>query len=220
MVAMSESASRRPASSSGRRGEDRANDRHAGRGDEDVVEQLKALKQRAGEAVGRVASGALTTAEQMKQKAAEITEEISGTIKDEAERLFDEQKGKAASKVGRFGKAMHQAAHALHAVKADGVADMVDGAAERVEGLNDYLEERTLAQVLEDVGEVARSHPGMMLGGLFVAGFVGARFLKASASREDSDGAEASGGDEGDESGDEDDRPARRGGSSGSRRGN
>ena len=217
MVAMSESASRRPASSSGRRGDDRDRDRGHDAGGEDVVEQLRALKERAGDVVERVASGARTTAEQMKQKAAEITEEITGTIRDEAERLFDEQKGKAASKVNRFGKVMHQAAHALHAVKADGVADMVDGAAGRVEGLNEYLEERTLAQVLEDVGEVARSHPGMMLGGLFLAGFAGARFLKASASRADSNGAEASAEDEGEESGDVDEGASNRGRSSGSR---
>ena len=213
MVAMSEAGSRRSNSSSGRRGEGRGTD-----GGEDVVEQLRALKQRAGDVVETVASGARTTAEQMKHRAAEMTEAITSTIRDEAERLFDEQKGKAASKVGRFGKVMHQAAHALHAVKADGVADMVDGAAGQVEGLNEYLEERTLAQVLEDVGEVARRHPGMMIGGLFLAGFAGARFLKASASRGEADGAgaEASAGDEGDDSGDED-QPPGRGGSSNSR---
>ena len=208
MVAMSESGSRRGSSSSRRHGD-------GGGEDDDVVEQLRALKQRAGDVVETVASGAREKAELMKQKAAEVTEAVTGTIKDEAERLFDEQKGKAASRVGRYGKLIHQAAHALHAVKADGFADMVDGAAERVEHINEYLEERTLAQVLEDVGEVARRHPGMMLGGLFLAGFAGGRFLKASASRED--GGDASGSEE-DEGGDEaDDRRPSRGGSSGSR---
>ena len=209
MVAMSEAGSRRGSSPSGR-------SRNAGGDDADVVEQLRALKERAGDVVETVATGAREKAERMKQKAAEITEAVTGTIREEAERLFDEQKGKAASKVGRYGKLIHQAAHALHAVKADGFADMVEGAADRVEHMNEYLEERTLAQVLEDVGEVARRHPGMMLGGLFLAGFAGARFLKASASREDADGS--GGGSEDDGGDDAEQRPRSRAGSSGSRR--
>ena len=216
MVAMSESGSRRTSSSSGRQ--------EGGGGDDvDVVEQLKSLKRRAGDVVENVTSGARETAEQVKHKAAEMTEAITSTLKEEAERLFDEQKGKAASKVGRYGKLIHQSAHALRAVKADGVADMVDGAAERVEHINDYLEERTLAQVLDDVGEVARRHPGMMLGGLFIAGLAGARFLKASASRDDAGGGSASESDEdegGDEGGDEERQSrGRPSGSRGSRRG-
>ena len=155
----------------------------------DVVEQLKQLKERAVDVAGTIRESAGSAAEQVKEKAVDMTRAITGTIKEEAERLFDEQKGKAASKVTRYGKVIHQAGHALRAVKADGLAEFVDGAAEKVEGITDYLEERNLAQVLQDAGEVARRHPGMMLGGMFVTGFALARFLKASGSREEDDGA-------------------------------
>ena len=145
----------------------------------DVVEQLKELKGRAADAIGSLREGADSAADQVKRKATDVTRAITGTLKEEAERLFDEQKSKAASKVTRYGKVVHQAAHALHAVKADGLADVVDTAAEKIEGITDYIEERNLAQVLEDAGEVARSHPGMMIGGMFLTGFALARFLKA-----------------------------------------
>jgi hypothetical protein len=144
----------------------------------------------------------------MKQKAADMARSIAGTIKEEAERLFDEQKGKAASKVTRYGKVIQQAAHALRAVKAEGLAEFVDEAAGNVEGITDYLEERNLAQVLQDAGEVARRHPGMVLGGMFVTGFALARFLKASDSNEEGESEDDSGGDE--------EEPSR-GGRSGSR---
>jgi hypothetical protein len=197
---MTESRSRRQTSSSQR----------SGGGEPDVVEQLKELKGRAAEVAGAVRGGATEAAGQVKEKATQMTKAISKTVKEEAERLFDEQKGKAASKVSRYGKVIHQAAHALKAVKADGLAEYVDGAAEKVEGVTDYLEERNLAQVLQDAGEVARRHPGMTIGGMFVAGFALARFLKASESRED--GGEDSGDeDEGEES--SRGRPARGGGS-------
>jgi hypothetical protein len=199
---MSETGSRRHTSSS-----------RSSRGDEpDVVEELRQLKERAAEVVGSVRESAGTAAEQVKQKATEMSRAITGTIKEEAERLFDEQKGKAASKVTRFGKVMHQAAHALHAVKADGLADYVDETGNKIEGLTDYLEERTLAQVIQDAGEVARRHPGMVIGGMFVTGLAVARFLKASASREDE------GGESADDSGEEESAGGGRSGAS-SRRG-
>ena len=63
-----------------------------------------------------------------------------------------------------------------------------------VEQLNQYLEERNLAQVIEDAGEVARRHPGMVIGGMFLTGLALGRFLKASESRQgeesDDDGGE------------------------------
>jgi hypothetical protein len=150
----------------------------------EVVQELTRLKDRAGEAAGAVRNNAGNAARQAKEKASEMTRAITGTIKEAADRLFDEQMGKAAAKVTRYGKVIHQAADALHAVKADGLAEYVDSAGGAVEGITDYLEERNLAQVLEDVGEVARNHPGMMIGGMFLTGLALARFLKASGSRE------------------------------------
>ena len=174
----------------------------------DVVEQLKEFKDRAADVVAAARESAGNAAEQIKEKAADMTRAISGTIKEEAERLFEEQKGKAASKVTRYGKVIKQAGHALRAVKAEGMAEFADDAAETVEGLTDYLEERTLAQLLEDAGEVARRHPGMMLGGMFVTGFALARFLKASSEREEDESGE--------ESEDEGSSGGRRSGSGGS----
>ena len=182
----------------------------------DVVEQLKELKDRAVDAAGAVRESASGAAEQVKQRASEMTRAITGGIAEEAGRLFEEQKGKAASKVARYGKVIHQSAHALRAVKADGLAEYVDAAADKVEGINEYLEERTLAQVLDDAGEVARSHPGMMLGGMFVAGFALARFLKSSADGATDDSGDDSGDEADAESGeDEGDEESPRGGRSG-----
>lgn len=184
MVAMTEASSRRASSS------------QTGGDEPDVVEQLRELKDKAAEVAHGVREGATEAAGQVKRKAVDMTKAITGTVKEEVERLFDEQKGKASSKVARYGKVIHQAAHALKAVKADGLAEYVDAAAEKVEGVTDYLEERNLAQVLEDAGEVARQHPAVTIGSMFVAGFALARFLKASASREEDDGDD-SGDDEG-----------------------
>ena len=125
------------------------------------------------------------------QKAADVTRAVAEGVREEAERIFDEQKGKIGTSAGRWGKAIRQAAHALHAVKADGAAEVVDSLAERVDGVSDYLDERSLRGLLSDASGVARRHPTVTLGGMFAAGLLAARFLKASASRDE---AEDSGG--------------------------
>ena len=167
----------------------------------DLVEELARLKDVAADAAGTVRRSAGRGAEQVRKKAADIAKAIGGTVKDEAERLFDEQKGKAASQVTRYGKTIKQAGHALRAVKAEGLADYVDSAAGAVEQLNQYLEERNLTQVIEDAGEVARRHPGMVIGGMFLTGLALGRFLKASDSRQgDEDSDDEGGGEEEEES--------------------
>lgn len=182
MVAMSETSKRRTALSRS--------------SEPDLVEELMQLTALAGDAAGAVRESAGKGAEQVKKKASEISKAIAGTVKEEAERLFDEQKGKAASTATRYGKTIKQAGHALRAVKAEGLAEYADSAAGAVEGLTQYLEERNLAQVLEDAGEVARRHPGMVIGGMFLTGFALARFLKASEQREGEEGSEEEGGEE------------------------
>jgi hypothetical protein len=156
--------------------------------------EVRVMKEKVVEVAQRVAGGARAAKEQVMQKAADVTRAVADGVKEEAERIFDEQKERIGSKVDRWGKAIHQAAHALHAVKADGAAEMVDAAAERVGNVSSYLEERSLTDILSDAEDVARRHPGVMLGGMFVAGLLAARFLKASAARRDeseSEGDEA-----------------------------
>lgn len=156
----------------------------------DVLEVLQSLQSAAADMAGRLGESTREAAGQAKEKVADMTRVITDTVKEEAERLFNEQKEKASSKVGRMGKSLNQAAHALRAVKADAAAEYVDSTAGKIQGFSEYIEERNLAQVLEDAGELARRNPGLMVGGMFLAGLAAARFLKASAP----DGANGSGG--------------------------
>ena len=193
MVAMSESSLRRK-----HRGPSQA--RHGGGSRSDFGsggggapdEALRLVRVKAADVAGRVISGTREVKEQVMQKAADLTRAVAEGVREEAEKFFDEQKGRLGTKAQRVAKAINQAAHALHAVKADNIADAVDAAAGRVEQAASYIEERGLGDLVADAEDVARRHPGIMLGGLFLTGLVAARFVKASASREDSD--EESGG--------------------------
>lgn len=132
-----------------------------------------------GQIVTRIKHGASDVAGRLKRGAAAVGQ----TVKEEGEQLFEKRKDRVVSRVRGFGKATRQVAHALHAVKADGLAEYADRAAEHVEGATQYLEESDLETVVEDAGDLAREHQALAAGGLFLVGFALSRFLKASGSR-------------------------------------
>jgi hypothetical protein len=179
VVAMSESR-RREITRTHPRSPARGNAAARGGKGDDV---LRDVREKAATVAQQIVSGTSAVKEQVMRKAAEVSRAVADGVKEEAERMFDEQKGKIGTRVDRFEKIIHQAAHALHAVKADGVADVVDAAAERVGQASSYIEERTLSQLIADTEDVARRHTGLIAGGLFVTGLLAARFVKASASR-------------------------------------
>lgn len=131
-----------------------------------------------GQIVTRVKDGASDMARQLKRGVTAV----GHTVKEEGEQLYEKQKDGVVSKVRRMGKATRQVAHALHAVKADGLADYADKAAEHVEQATQYLDEADLETVLHDAGDLAREHQAIAVGGLFIVGLALSRFLKASRS--------------------------------------
>jgi len=146
-----------------------------------------------------VRNGAHAAAEQVQRTIGDTGGVVLDTVLDEAERLYEEQRKNAVSRVSGFSKIAARSAHALHAVKADGVAEYVEQAAEQVERSTDYLRDRELSEILEDAGDVIRRNPGAAMGGMFIVGFAITRFLKASATRDQGN----------DETGEEEQQPQR-----------
>ena len=172
------------------------------------AEVLRQVKRELRDVASDLRSGTRRATKQAKRQVNEVVRAIVDTVHEEAERLFDAQRDLAASKVERVGKMVHQASHALHAVRMDGVADYIDSAAEQVESLSDYIKERNLNDILQDAGEIVSRNKGLAIGGLFLTGFAVARFLKASEAQAGVDDEEES--DEDDGGGRE--RPSRRNG--------
>ena len=171
MVAMNEPV--------GRRGKHKRNGAR-GAGDEDLVARIRGGT---AEAVRSVKSQARATARQLEEAAGELTHTVVNTVREGARHAVEQQKGQALVGVARVGEVASQAAHALRAVKADGMAEYVDAASRRVERATEYLEERTVTEMIDDASEVVRRNRTIAVGGMLVAGFAISRFLKASASR-------------------------------------
>ena len=129
-------------------------------------------------------NGARAATDQVKNTAVELTRAVGETLREEASRLFDDQRERGAKRIVRTSRLARQAAHALHAVKLAAPAEYAEAAADQIERAADYLTHRDLDEILNDAGDVARRHPALVTGCLLVAGFAAARFLKASASRD------------------------------------
>jgi hypothetical protein len=134
---------------------------------------------RGSQIVARVKDGASDVARQLKRGAGAIGQ----TVREEGEQLYEKQKDRVVSKVRGFGKVTRQVAHAVRAVKADGVAEYADTAAGKVDEATQYLEESDLETVLNNAGDLAREHQALVAGGLLLTGFAVSRFLKASRAR-------------------------------------
>ena len=69
-------------------------------------------------------------------------------------------------------------------------ADRVESVASKIGGVAKYLNDHEPGDLLDDGRALARRHPEVVLGGLFVVGLAAARFLKASERRRDTDQSE------------------------------
>jgi hypothetical protein len=174
---------------SGKSGNGRGRDQNRGhdRGDSgtaDLAEIFTRVRKGAAGVADYVKDGTRSAAEQVRRTTSEVTRAMADAVKEEAETLYEKQKSKAVSRVASLGKVGKQIGHALHAVKADAIAEYVDSAAERVGDATDYLQEQDLMQLVQDAAKAIRQNQALAVGGLFLASFALTRFLKASESRQ------------------------------------
>jgi hypothetical protein len=111
-----------------------------------------------------------------------VAGEVAGEAKKAAESKLDAGKEFAAAQLGSVAAALRQTSYQLR-LQESGMSEYVDKAASSVDNVSDYLETRTLSQLIGDVESYARREPAVFLGGAFVAGVLGGRFLKSATPR-------------------------------------
>jgi hypothetical protein len=90
------------------------------------------------------------------------------------------QKENLASRFSEYAKAVDSISERLHTENDNILAAPAEKAAGSLHQISDYLRDKELPEVLEDLESLARRKPEVVFGGLFVLGFAAARFLKAS----------------------------------------
>jgi hypothetical protein len=131
-------------------------------------------------------TGSLVT-EQVRQGTQQIaqgTQQAAGQILDQAQQqaqsVFDRQKGQATSTLGTVTQALRQAGDSLRQQDQSSAAALLENAAGRIEGVSTFIEQRDLPEIIDEVERFARRNSALFLGGAFALGVLAARFLKSS----------------------------------------
>jgi len=115
-------------------------------------------------------------AEQAKEKASQVASQA----RDQATSQIAQQKDRAAEGLGSFAGALRQTSEQLRTQDQAGITQYVDSVADRVERFASYLQDRDIGEMVDEIEGFARRQPALFLGGAFLVGLIGARFLKSS----------------------------------------
>ena len=131
----------------------------------------------------RTSSG---TADDLLQHAKETTSNVVDQVQQQAGSKIDRRKDEAANELERVAGAVRQFG--------EGLGDQQQGplvhyaveygrkAADGLERFTNYLRQNDTRAIVSEVENFARRQPALVLGGAFLLGLAGARFLKSSMS--------------------------------------
>jgi len=103
--------------------------------------------------------------------------------RDRASSSLGESKGQFADQIGAVAGALRRTTEHLRSEDQQRIAGFTDTVARQVEQVADYLRNKDARAMRQDLEDLARRQPALMLGGALLLGLIGARFLKSSERR-------------------------------------
>ncbi len=137
---------------------------------------------RKSEAVTALTDGLSAGAHEISKEIQHVAGDVAGEAKKAAETKLDAGRDFAAEQLGSVADALRHTTEHLRS-QDSGLSDYVARAASSVESVSRYMQTRTVSQLIGDVEGFARREPALFLGGAFVLGLVGGRFLKSATPR-------------------------------------
>lgn len=112
-------------------------------------------------------------------KIKDATASTTAQAKEEAKRFVSETKHTTAKRIDDYGSAIHDSAKSLEE-KDPNLAWFTHRAADRLQGIADYMRTHDFSELRHDAEDLARRHPAIFFGGMFLAGVVLGNVVKAS----------------------------------------
>lgn len=123
-------------------------------------------------------------ADELLQHAKQTTTEVVDQVQQQAGSRIDRQKDEAASELEKVAGAVRQLGEGLggddQGPIAHYAAEYGRKAADGLERLTNYIRQNDSRALLHEVEKLGRRQPALLLGGAFLLGLAGARFLKSS----------------------------------------
>jgi hypothetical protein len=118
------------------------------------------------------------------QQAKETTSEVVGQVQQQAGSRITRQKDEAANEIQKVAGAVRQLGDQLGGQEqgpiAHYAAEYGRKAADGLERLTNYLRENDPKALMNELENLGRRQPALLIGGAFLLGLAGARFLKSS----------------------------------------
>jgi hypothetical protein len=146
------------------------------------------------------AESSASAAEQVKERVGEGAQQVQEKASEAKTRMrerlreqIDTRSTQTGQQMSSTASALRQTAKQLRGDQQEPQAKLLEQVAERTERFGAYLTQTDGDRLLRDLERIARRRPWLAAGGAAVAGFLAARFTKASSSRryEASDGRSA-----------------------------
>ena len=116
----------------------------------------------------------------MAERARDRAGDAADTARDKAESAASRQKMKATGQLESISSALRQTSGSLRDTDQGTIADYAERAAQQVDRLSEYVRTRSLGDLIDEAEQFARREPALFLGGAFLIGIAGSRFLKSS----------------------------------------
>jgi uncharacterized protein YjbJ (UPF0337 family) len=113
-------------------------------------------------------------------KAKEQASGLADKAKETASEHLSDGKEKATGVLSDAAEALHSVGDTLRDNDQDAFARYADMAAGQVQQFTDAIRGRSVGELLDEAEDFARREPALFLGGAFLLGIFGARFLKAA----------------------------------------
>ncbi|WP_052402013.1 hypothetical protein [Muricoccus aerilatus] len=143
---------------------------------EDLRAAASSIGSQASEAKGRIGEQAGSVIDEAKAQGAEVADAARERVED----LAEQGKAAGAERARGLADAVRHVADDLEGTSPE-IARHVRAAAESVEGVSAALRDRSVGELVNEVGDFARRQPGAFFGAALVAGFAISRFAKSSA---------------------------------------
>ena len=128
------------------------------------------------------------TVRETKDKIAAKTKEVAAQAKETGEEYVRQGKERTADRLGGVSETIRQTADRFEQEQDPNIARYTRVVADKLEQAANYIRQHDLQQLKHDGEDLVRQHPAVFFGGMFIAGFAAARFLKASADRNEFSG--------------------------------
>jgi hypothetical protein len=124
--------------------------------------------------------------EQIRDMKEQVVVQAKNTLqqaRDRAGSSLGESKGQVADQFRTIADALRRTTEHLRSEDQQRIAGLTETVARQIDQVSDYLRNKDARAMRQDLEDLARRQPAVMIGGALVLGLIGARFLKSSERR-------------------------------------